>query len=264
MRVDREMTAPYVTRVTLNEAGSLDRRSFPGNLPFTHDLDLSFDTPVTFFVGENGSGKSTLLEAMAVVAGLPISGGGVHESGANHAFEERSVLAGSLRLAFVRQPRDRYFFRADTQAHFASLLEQRRDDPDFELKRGVKADPFESYGGRSLHEMSHGEAFLSVMRNRFSQGLFLLDEPESALSPQRQLGLLALMHDMASDGKSQFFVATHSAILLTFPGATTFSFDRGSLERIDPRTTSHHKITREILNNPERYWRHLRDSSETG
>lgn len=251
------MTGPYVTHVTLNDTSSLDRDAFPGNLAFTRDLNLAFDSPVTFFVGENGSGKSTLLEAMAVLARLPISGGGMNEYGANHAFDEQSTLAGSLRLAFIRQPRDRYFFRAETQAHFASLLEQRRDDPNFVLPGGAPADPFQRYGGRSLHQMSHGEAFMSVLQNRFDQGLFLMDEPESALSPQRQLALLALMHDLTSAGKSQFFVATHSPILLTFPGATIISFDHGTLEQIDLQATSHYKITRDILNNPKMYWRHL-------
>ena len=215
------MNVPFVASVTLNDDEPLDLDAFPGNLAFTHDLHLDFVSPVTFFVGENGSGKSTLLEAMAVLARLPISGGGLNETGANHAFAERSILANSLRLAFIKQPKDRYFFRADTQAHFASLLEQRRDDPDF------NGDPFMRYGGRSLHEMSHGEAFLSIMQNRFEHGLFLMDEPESALSPQRQLTLLALMHKLVQTKKSQFFAATHSPILLTYPGATIISFDNG-------------------------------------
>lgn len=242
---------PYVAYVTLNENVPLATDSFPGNLPFTDNLHLDFESPVTFFVGENGSGKSTLLEAMAVLARLPISGGGMNEVGANHAFAEQSLLAKSLRLAFIKQPKDRYFFRADTQAHFASLLEQRNEDPAFDH------DPLMRYGGRSLHGMSHGEAFLSVMQNRFDEGLFLMDEPESALSPQRQLTLLALMHRLAATGKSQFFVATHSPILLTFPGATIISFDHGRLEPIALEETTHFQITRDILNNPDMYWRHL-------
>ncbi|TWU44722.1 Cobalt import ATP-binding protein CbiO [Rubripirellula tenax] len=245
------MSVPFVAYVTLSDDKPLNPDSFPGSLAFTRNLHLDFDSPVTFFVGENGSGKSTLLEAMAVLARLPISGGGLNESGSNHAFAERSVLAESLRLAFIKQPKDRYFFRAETQAHFASLLEQRRNDPDF------GGDPYMRYGGRSLHEMSHGEAFLSIMQNRFEHGLFLMDEPESALSPQRQLALLALMHKLVRSGRSQFFIATHSPILLTFPGATIISFDVGKLERIAIEDTTHFQITRDLLNNPEMYWRHL-------
>jgi len=198
---------------------------------------------------------------MAVLSHLPIAGGGTNEYGFNHAFDEQSILAGSLRLAFARQPKDRYFFRAETQSQFATLLEQRQDDPDFVESGGGRADPFQQYGGRSLHHMSHGEAFLSVMQNRFTQGLLLMDEPESALSPQRQLALLALMHDLVRAEKSQFFIATHSPILLTFPGATIISFDDDKLERIDLEDTSHFKITRDLLNNPRMYWRHLTDNS---
>lgn len=255
------MSVPYVASVYLREDTPLDARAFPGSLSFTKNLQLEFESPVTFFVGENGSGKSTLLEAMAVLASMPIAGGGTNELGANHAFEEESALAKSLRLAFVRQPIDRYFFRAETQAHFASLLERRRDDPDFRTATGP-ADPFVRYGGRTLHRMSHGEAFLSVMQNRFREGLFLMDEPESALSPQRQLTLLALMHALVAEGRSQFFAATHSPILLTFPGATIISFDRGKLERVQLEDTSHYQITKGLLNNPRAYWHHLAASDD--
>ena len=110
--------------------------------------------------------------------------------------------------------------------------------------------------------MSNGEAFLSVMQNRFSRGLLLMDEPESALSPQRQLSLLAMMHELASSGQTQFFIATHSPILLTFPGATILSFDDGPFRPIDLEDTSHFQITRDILNNPKMYWRHLASESE--
>ncbi len=245
------MPAAYITSVSLNTNEPLDPATFPGCLAFTHSLQLEIHSPVTFFVGENGSGKSTLLEAMAVVAGLPICGGSTNETSGNHAFAEQSLLANALRVGFRRHPKDRYFFRAETQAHFASLLEQRRDDPDF------AGDPFKHYGGRTLHGMSHGEAFLSVMKNRFDRGLFLMDEPESALSPQRQLALLALMHDLVQNGESQFFVATHSPLLLTFPGATILTFDQGALEPIALEDTKHFQITRDMLNNPQMYWRHL-------
>lgn len=245
------MDVPYVAHVELNDKRPLDPARFPGNLAFTQDLFLEFDSPVTFFVGENGSGKSTLLEAMAVLSRLPISGGGLNEAGESSAFSETSVLASSIRMGFYRQPKDRYFFRAETQAHFATLLEQRREDPDF------LADPYSRYGGRSLHEMSHGEAFLSIMQHRFEHGLLLMDEPESALSPQRQLALLALMHQLVRNGRTQFFVATHSPILMTFPGATIVTFDHGKLARVELFDTPHYQITRDLLNNPEMYWRHL-------
>ena len=246
-------SVPYIPSVRTDRDRPLQQDKFPGSLPFTQNLHLEFDAPVTFFVGENGSGKSTLLEAMAVLAKLPICGGSMNEVGRNHAFEEHSILSRHLRLAFHNRPKDRYFFRADTQAHFASLLEQRQQDPDF------GGDAFGRYGGRSLHQMSHGEAFLSVMKNRFEEGLFFMDEPESALSPQRQLSLLALMSDLVKDNASQFFIATHSPILLTFPGAAIISFESEQLQRIQLEDTSHFQITRNILNNPEQYWHYLSD-----
>lgn len=242
---------PYVIQAAIAPERPLDPETFPGNLEFTRDLSIRFDSAVTFLVGENGSGKSTLLEAMAVVARLPITGGSLNETGVELGLAERSLLAESLRLSFIRQPKDRYFFRAETQAHFAELLARRRADGDF------AGDPYASYGGKPLHEVSHGEAFLGVMQSRFRSGLFFLDEPESALSPQRQLTLLALMHDRVQKGETQFFIATHSPILLTYPGATVFTFDFGPLETIAADQTNHFQITRDILNHPDRYWQHL-------
>jgi len=250
------MPAPYISYVKLKADFPLNAASFPGNLRFVPDLHLEFDRPVTFFVGENGSGKSTLLEAIAVLAGFPISGGGTNDVDASHGIDEESVLANTMRMAFTKQPKDGYFFRAELQAHFASLLDQRWADPDF-IAYG---DPYKRYGGKSLHTMSHGEAFLSVMRNRLSEGLFLLDEPESALSPQRQLSLMTLMYDLVRGNKTQFIIATHSAILLTFPDAKIISFDDEHLKPVSLAETRHYQITSGILNNPEAYWKHLRNT----
>ncbi|MBL8849804.1 MAG: AAA family ATPase [Planctomycetaceae bacterium] len=249
------MAAPFITHVARNPRSALDLDSFPGNLQFTRSLNLELRHPVTFFVGENGSGKSTLLEAIAVLAGLPISGGGTNEVGAPHGLTEESQLADALRVGFKQRPKDGYFFRAELQAHFASLLDARKLDPEF------GGDPYKRYGGRSLHGMSHGEAFLSVMNNRFGGGLFILDEPETALSPQRQLTLLALMYDLTREGKTQFLVATHSPILLTYPDAHIVSFDDAALPSISFTETQHYQITSGILRNPETYWKHLRESS---
>jgi predicted ATPase len=253
------MSAPYISYVKLNPDAPLDRKCFPGNLRFIPDLHLEFDRPVTFFVGENGSGKSTLLEAIAVLAGFPISGGGTNDVDASHGPAEESPLADAMRMAVTKQPRDGYFFRAELQAHFASLLDQRGQDPDF-VSGNAKADPYQRYGGKSLHTMSHGEAFLSVMTNRFTEGLFLLDEPESALSPQRQLSLLTIMYDLSRRRKTQFIIATHSAILLTFPDARIISFDEERLKPVSLEETKHFQITSGILNSPESYWKHLRKS----
>jgi predicted ATPase len=230
---------------------------FPFDLPFVAPLDLTFRSPVTFFVGENGSGKSTLLEAIAALAGLPVSGGSRNEAQGQHAPEGTSPLAGALRPSFRKRPRDGYFLRAENHAHFASLLDQRKGDPDFLAAGGAPADPYERYGGKSLHRQSHGESFLALVENRLKSGLVLLDEPESALSPQRQLRLLAAMAALVDRGDVQFIVATHSPILLTFPEADILDFDDPRLPRIALRETRHYQITKRILDAPERYWTHL-------
>ena len=133
------------------------------------------------------------------------------------------------------------------------MLDARNADPDFRRW----GDPYARYGGRSLHTRSHGEAFLAILQNRIRSGLLLFDEPESALSPQRQLALLAQMSMLAATGTSQFIIATHSPILLTFPGAQILSFDGEALRPTVLEDTSHFQITKGILQNPAVYWKHL-------
>jgi predicted ATPase len=246
---------PYLERVSIVDDRVDDWSRFPYSLPFVKGLSLGLTKPVTFLVGENGSGKSTLLEGIAEVSRLPVSGGSRNEIGERHGPEAHSALATVLRPAFVRKPQDSYFFRAEFQAHFATLLEQRREDPDF------GGDPFAAYGGRSLHTQSRGEALLAIV-NRMRAGLFLMDEPESALSPQRQLTLLAIMAEMVANEHTQFIIATHSAILLTFPDAEIISLDRTPPSPITLEETSHYQVTLGILKSPQRYWKHLVASRE--
>jgi predicted ATPase len=162
-----------------------------------------------------------------------------------------------LRPSFSRRPKDGYFFRAEFQAHFASLLDERRKDPDF------VGDPYARYGARSLHSQSHGEAFLAVLLNRVQSGVIVMDEPESALSPQRQLALLTRMAELVAAGRTQFIIATHSPILLTSPGADIISLDGMPMRSVKLEETSHYQITRDILEAPERYWRLLRNEAVT-
>jgi len=229
------------------------RERFPFQFPWIENLDLAFPNAVTFFVGENGSGKSTLLEAIAGLNGFPVWGGGRNDLPDQFGPEKESELAQAMYPHFKKRPRDGYFFRAEYYAQFASLLDARKRD------KGFEQDPYGRYGGQSLHTRSHGESFLTLMESRLTAGLFLLDEPESALSPKRQLALLALMLDRVKKGKTQFIVATHSPILMTFPGATVVSFDSPSLESIDYRTSEHFQLTKGILDTPEQYWKHLHD-----
>lgn len=242
---------PFLVGLQFREHNIKRAAEFPFNLPWLNEFELRFDAPVTFFVGENGSGKSTLIEAIANLARLPVGGGSRQELANSFGPEQDSKLAQELSPIFHKRPRDGYFFRAEFYAEFASLLDRRAADPEFDR------DPYQAYGGRSLHTRSHGESFLELMQNRFSEGFFLMDEPESALSPQRQLTLLALIADRVSDRKSQFIIATHSPILLTYPGATILSFDESKLEPIRLEDTSHFQITKGILERPQLYWKHL-------
>jgi predicted ATPase len=248
--------APYLVGLQMKE-GAREEDGYPFTLPVVYGLSIEFTTAVTFFVGENGSGKSTVIEAIAALSRLPVSGGGRNELSGTHGPDRASPLAPALRPAFRRRPPDAYFLRAEFQAHFASLLDERRADPDF------WSDPYARYGGRSLHTRSHGEAFLAILQHRLRSGLLLFDEPESALSPQRQLSLLAHMATLTAGGKSQFIIATHSPILLTFPGARILSFDGGSIQPISLEDTSHYQITKGILQNPAVYWRHLQRNGPT-
>lgn len=238
----------FLERVYLRPDAQLDATTFPGSLCYVQQLDLTFHNAVTFFVGENGSGKSTLVEAIAALCGLPVTGGGRNELA---GCQTRSELAGLLRGAFRRRPRDAYFFRAELQAQFATLLEERCADPEF------IGDPYARYGGRSLHARSHGEAFLEMFASWMQPGIIVMDEPEAALSPQRQLHLLARMANLARQGDAQFIIATHSPVILTYPGAALVSFDGEHLEPTRLEDTSHYQITKGILEHPERYWRHL-------
>jgi predicted ATPase len=158
-------------------------------------------------------------------------------------FADRSALAQALRLSWMPKVTEGFFLRAESFYNFASYLEQVSD--------------FRAYGGRSLHAQSHGESFLSLFTHRFEQGLFILDEPEAALSPQRQLSFLKIVHDLAAPGHAQFLIATHSPILLAYPGAVIFDLDGDAIQPIRYEDTKHYLVTRDFLASPERFFKHL-------
>jgi len=245
---------PYLKRVELMEDRVPDRTVYPFHLPVFERLSLEFSTPLTLFMGENGSGKTTLLEAIAGLCGLPIGGGGRTELASDLVFRSgpHARLLSALRPSFLARPRDGYFVRAENLVRLADLLEERARDPDF------RANPYSSYGGRSLHTRSHGEAFLSIFEHRLhAGGVLVMDEPEAALSPQRQLTLLAHLQAFLQSGTTQVFIATHSPILMTFPGATLLEVSQTGIAPVRLEDTSHYHVTRGILEHPERYWKHL-------
>ena len=230
----------------LRHVASIPERIDPGRYPFdvrafSSGIDIALRAKVTFFVGENGSGKSTLLEALAECCGFNPEGG--NRDHQREALEERSVLAQALRLSWLPKVAEGFFMRAESFYTFATYIEQVSD--------------LRAYGGRSLHEQSHGESFLSLFANRFEQGIYILDEPEAALSPQRQLSFLRIIHDLEAPGHAQFLISTHSPIILSYPGAVLFSLDGDSIREIDYRDTEHYRVTRDFLSAPERYFKHL-------
>ena len=247
---------PYLVQLTRKDERAAGPEDYPFHLPLIRCLDIEFRSPVTFFVGENGTGKSTVIEAIAALCRLPVSGGSRNELAGTHGPDRASALSPHVRPSFRRRPRDGYFLRSEFQSHFASLLDERGADPEF------AGDPYGLYGGRSLHTRSHGEAFLAILQNRIRSGLLLFDEPESALSPQRQLVLLAHMSMLVANGMSQFIIATHSPILLTFPDAQILSFDGDVVREVTLEETSHFQITKGILQNPGVYWKHLQVAAD--
>lgn len=216
-------------------------REYPFNIPAIHDFyELDFEQPVTFFIGENGSGKSTLLEAIAVRSGLNAEGGSRNFNFATRA--SHSQLTEYLRLTrSPRRMRDAYFLRAESYFNVASTIEALDREP-------ALAPPIiNSYGGRSLHEQSHGESFFALFMNRLGgDGLYILDEPEAALSPTRQLAFLSRLHELVRAG-SQFLIATHSPILMAYPDAAIYLLDNGAPNLIAYRETEHYRVTRNFL-----------------
>lgn len=231
-------TEPFVSWVELDPARIQTPREFPFTLPAVAALEqrLRLDPFVTFFVGENGSGKSTLIEGIAVALGFNAEGGTKNFNFSTRA--SHSSLAQSLRVARShRRPRSGFFLRAESFFNVATAVED----------LGV----IDSYGGRSLHEQSHGESFLALVRHRFEvSGLYLLDEPESALSPSRQLELLREMRRHCKQG-SQFIVATHSPLLLAYPGALIYRVSKTGLERTTYEETEHYQVTLRFLQDPK-------------
>ncbi|WP_336760383.1 AAA family ATPase [Paenibacillus sp. USHLN196] len=227
----------YLRSVELLSSKIENRDLYPFDIPSIRSLErLELTNNVTFFVGENGSGKSTLLEGIAHQCGFNTAGGGRNNTYETHASE--SSLGNYLRLAWLPKITNGFFMRSESFYQFASHVD--------EMPASL---PY--YGGRSLHEQSHGESFLSLFVNRFSsKGIYLLDEPEAALSPARQLSLLRILHDLS--GTSQFIIATHSPILLGYPGAEILSFDDNHIQKVVYEDTDHYQITRSFLENRDR------------
>ena len=231
--------APYLRRVWLDPSGISDRRAYPFCLPFLNDdFELSFDSPVTIIVGENGAGKSTLLEGIAVLAGYDEAGGGKGYTPVDHsnALEVMGgTLSGALRASWLPKITNGWFFRAETFFSVARYLDAVGSRPDY-------------------LSHSHGEGFLRFFEERCQrQGIYIFDEPESALSPARQMEFLKLMRRMEQSTICQIVMATHSPMLMAYPGARLLRMSKYGLEPVTVKETDHFRVMREFCYDPKRF-----------
>lgn len=232
----------FIKAITFNTKKVYDNSLYEFNLPAVKQLinlnELKFSTDVTFFVGENGIGKSTILESIAVAYGFNPEGGSKNFNFSTN--NTHSELSDYLILSKNPiMPRDGFFYRAESFYNVSTNID--------ELDR--EHPLLSSYGGKSLHKQSHGEAFLSLVQNRFGgNGLYILDEPEAALSPARIMSLLCLINQLVNE-KSQFIITTHSPILLTFPNSTIYEFNDKGFKTVELEDTDHYILTKSFMDN---------------
>lgn len=243
----------YIKAIGLDEQ-AMPQEEYFTHLPVVRHLAamqrLPMESPVTFFVGENGAGKSTLLEAIAICCGFNAEGGTVNFNFFTR--QSHSGLHNCLQLVRgVHRPKDGFFLRAESFYNVATQV----DGLDEETPSGPRL--VESYGGVSLHEQSHGESFMSLVQNRFGgRGLYILDEPEAALSPLRQMALIAEIHRLVQQ-ESQFIISTHSPILMAYPNADIYEMSEVGLKKTPYQQTRHYIISHDFLNAPQKMVRYL-------
>src|SRR5580693_7649678 len=240
------LPAPYLRRIWLDPSRIDDRAAYPFCLPFLRDdFELSFDRPITIIVGENGTGKSTLLEGVAVLAGYDEAGGGKGYRTVDHsdALEKMGgALSAALRASWLPKITNGWFFRAESFFSVARYLDKAAKD----FPMGGPPPDFLSH--------SHGEGFLRFFEERCQrQGIFIFDEPESALSPSRQIEFLKLLRRMEASGICQVIMATHSPILMAYPGARLLRLSKYGLDPITVDATDHYRLMREFCSDPETF-----------
>ena len=241
------LKAPFLKRLTLLPE-RMKADEYPFNLPILEGgrLALTFDRAITFFVGDNGTGKSTLLEAIARQCGFSVLGGGRNQ--AHRDSFDGPELASALRLSWLPKVTKGFFLRAESFFDFATYIDT------------MGAEGQEPYGRKSLHAQSHGQSFFALFENRLRgarQAIYLLDEPEAALSPQRQIEFLGLLRAWEEPGNVQMIIATHSPIIMSYPGATLLSFDGGRIRPARYTETDHYRVTRRFLMDHESVLRQL-------
>jgi predicted ATPase len=249
MRLERALSH-YLRSISVRWDDVEDRGIYPFDLPVIRELkEINFSPTVTYIVGDNGTGKSTLLEAIAVAVGFNPEGGSRNMNFST--IETHSSLATHLHAIRGATPHDGYFLRAESFYNVASKIDELDVDP-LDVRLNEPLPPLiDSYGGRSLHKQSHGESFWALFTERFrGNGLYILDEPEAALSPTRQLAFLLRMQDLVKAG-SQFLIATHAPIVLSYPGALIYELRDGELLETALEDTETFNVTRSFLANRE-------------
>lgn len=243
-------SSQYITKIILNK--HIDNQSYLLNLPaikYLVDKSLTLSSKVTFFVGENGTGKSTLIEAIAVAYGFNPEGGTKNFNFSTN--ESHSDLWKYITLSKGKYAKDGFFLRAESFYNVASNIDKMDEESSF------SPPLINSYGGVSLHRQSHGESFLALVQNRFSgNGIYILDEPEAALSPMRLLTLIVEIDNLVKKN-SQFIIATHSPILMAFPNAEIIEFSQKGIKSVNYKDTEHYQITRSFLENPGKMLKYL-------
>ena len=249
MKLNQE--TQYIRNVTLKKDQITSYRHFPLNLPVIRNFrDIILHPNVTYIIGENGMGKSTLLEGIAISLGFNPEGGTLNFNFSS--YDSHSNLDDYLRIAKgVFKAKDSFFFRAETFYNVATNIEELDREP---FSGGKIID---SYGGKSLHEQSHGESFFAAFTERFQgEGLYLLDEPEAALSPLRQLSLLARIHELVNRG-SQFIISTHSPIIMAYPNAKIIQLTDDGMNELRLEDTLHYSIMKQFFDDRDRLLHHL-------
>jgi predicted ATPase len=246
---------------------------FPFDIPAVKFAkNINVNNPVTIFIGDNGSGKSTLLETIAMQMRLPVIGGNIT---ADKSFEAAAQLQDCLKIKWINNIRQGFFFRAEDFSNFIYRIEKAQADIDeslAELKEVLNEHAFNMVAGKlnfqkyqmmksygeNMHAFSHGEAFLKIFQSRINgKGVFILDEPEAALSPIRQLSLISMVLETIKTFRSQFILATHSPIMMGIPGALLYEIKEDAIYQTAYEETEHYRITKAFLDNRQQFLRHL-------
>jgi predicted ATPase len=245
----------FLNEIIYKRLGSVSHSQYPLSIPlFRNNFDIHIENQVILISGDNGSGKSTLLELLAHECEFNVNGGNSDHLYDGSKDSKQLDLLESLKFDWRRRTKSGFFVRAESFSNFADFVDE-------QAREWGEQVAYSYYGGKSLHSQSHGESFLSLFSNRFDKaGIYILDEPEAALSPQKILSFMALLKGLCNSNiDAQFFISTHSPLLMSYPYAQLFYFSEDGLKETEYTETEHYQITKNFLNCPDRYFKYLFD-----